>query len=314
MDLVLEYGANLKKMETGWLVGNRDTCAPGSTVTNSRFTGTFRFRRDIRIENCVFDMLITWIREDGSVEGPIPGNIDYVGCTFNGGSLDIGAAGTSVRSAMKDIGFWGCTFNDGAKIAKGRNVTVTEADTWTEEELYTYKNRKLTKVPVNVVPTEMDLVNTVTYDWSYIRMQVEGGKLLSLSKLEDTAIREKLLANDSFADRVLVLTGGENGTRYLLGGLSAEFLPGFHAEGKSYMFSINYYATAAGGTAGFLKGDTATAVKSNLFDTANAIGNAACLYNPEEGATGFYIEVPAGATVYIGKVNPQVRCATNHRL
>lgn len=302
-DLVLEYGDNLKKMETGWLVGNRDTCAPGSTVTNSRFTGTFRFRRDIRIENCVFDMLITWIREDGSVEGPIPGNIDYVGCTFNGGSLDIGAAGTSVRSAMKDIGFWGCTFNDGAKIAKGRNVTVTEADTWTEEELYTYKNRKLTKVPVNVVPTEMDLVNTVTYDWSYIRMQVEGGQLLPLSKLEDTAIREKLLANDGFADRVLVLTGGENGTRYLLGGLSAEFLPGFHAEGKSYMFSINYYATAAGGTAGFLKGDTATAVKSNLFDTANAIGNAACLYNPEEGATGFYVEVPAGATVYIGKVN-----------
>ena len=302
-DLVLEYGDNLKKMETGWLVGNRDTCAPGSTVTNSRFTGTFRFRRDIRIENCVFDMLITWIREDGSVEGPIPGNIDYVGCTFNGGSLDIGAAGTSVRSAMKDIGFWGCTFNDGAKIAKGRNVTVTEADTWTEEELYTYKNRKLTKVPVNVVPTEMDLVNTVTYDWSYIRMQVEGGQLLPLAKLEDTAIREKLLANDGFADRVLVLTGGENGTRYLLGGLSAEFLPGFHAEGKSYMFSINYYATAAGGTAGFLKGDTATAVKSNLFDTANAIGNAACLYNPEEGATGFYVEVPAGATVYIGKVN-----------
>lgn len=302
-DLVLEYGDNLKKMETGWLVGNRDTCAPGSTITNSRFTGTFRFRRDIRIENCVFDMLITWIREDGSVEGPIPGNIDYVGCTFNGGSLDIGAAGTSVRSAMKDIGFWGCTFNEGAKIAKGRNVTVTEADTWTEEELYTYKNRKLTKVPVNVVPTEMDLVNTVTYDWSYIRMQVEGGTLLSLSKLEDTAIREKLLANDGFADHVLVLTGGENGTRYLLGGLSAEFLPGFHAEGKSYMFSINYYATAAGGTAGFLKGDTATAVKSHLFDTANAIGNAACLYNSEEGATDFYVEVPAGATVYIGKVN-----------
>ena len=77
-DIVLDYGESLRKMEEGWLVGNRDTCAPGSTVTNSRFTGTFRFRRDIRIENCVFDMLITWIREDGSVEGPIPGNIDYV--------------------------------------------------------------------------------------------------------------------------------------------------------------------------------------------------------------------------------------------
>lgn len=302
-DIVLDYGESLRKMEEGWLVGNRDTCAPGSTVTNSRFTGTFRFRREIRIENCVFDMLITWIREDGSVEGPIPGNIDYINCTFNGGSLDIGAAGASVRGAIKDIGFWGCTFNDGAKIAKGRNVEITEAETWTEEELFTYKNRKMTRVPVVIEPTEVDFVNTVTYDWTYIMMQVEGGQILPLSKLENTAIRDALAANAGFMDRVLVLTGGESGTRYVLGGLSADFLPHFHTAGKSYVFSINYYATATGGAAGFLAGDASTAVNGNLFEQANAIANAACLYDPVEGNTGFYIDVPAGATVYIGTVN-----------
>ena len=303
MDLVLDYGESLRKMEEGWLVGNRDTCAPGSTITNSRFTGTFRFRREIRIENCVFDMLVTWIREDGSVEGPIPGNIDYINCTFNGGSIDIGAAGASVRGAIKDIGFWGCTFNDGAKIAKGRNVEVTESDTWTEEGLFTYKNRKMTKVPTVIEPNEVDFVNTVTYDWTHILMQVEGGQLLPLAKLEDAAIREALVANNGFADRVLVLTGGESGTRYVLGGLSADFLSHFHTAGKSYMFAINYYATATGGAAGFLAGDASTAINENLFETANAIAAAACVYDPAEGNTGFYIDVPAGATVYIGTVN-----------
>lgn len=303
MDLVLDYGESLRKMEEGWLVGNRDTCAPGSTITNSRFTGTFRFRREIRIENCVFDMLITWIREDGSVEGPIPGNIDYVNCTFNGGSIDIGAAGASVRAAIKDIGFWGCTFNKGAHVAPGRNVVVTEADTWTEEGLFTYKNRKMTKVPTVIEPNEVDFVNTVTYDWTHVMMQVEGGQLLPLSKLEDAAIREALMANNGFADRVLVLTGGESGTRYMLGGLSADFLSHFHVAGKSYMFSINYYATASGGAAGFLAGDASTAINENLFETANAIAAAACVYDPAEGNTGFYIDVPAGATVYIGTLN-----------
>ena len=303
MDLVLDYGEGLRKMEEGWLVGNRDTCAPGSTITNSRFTGTFRFRREIRIENCVFDMLVTWIREDGSVEGPIPGNIDYINCTFNGGNIDIGAAGASVRAAITDIGFWGCTFNKGAHVAPGRNVVVTEADTWTEEGLFTYKNRKMTKVPTVIEPNEVDFVNTVTYDWTHILMQVEGGQLLPLAKLEDAAIREALVANNGFADRVLVLTGGESGTRYVLGGLSADFLSHFHTAGKSYMFAINYYATATGGAAGFLAGDASTAINENLFETANAIAAAACVYDPVEGNTGFYIDIPAGATVYIGTVN-----------
>ncbi len=315
VDLVMEYGQELKKVEQGWLVGNRDTCAPGSTVTNSRFTGTFRFRRDIRIEKCTFDMLVTWIREDGSVEGPLPGNIDYIDCTFNGGSIDISAAGSSIRKAMTDFGFWGCTFNGGATIAAARNVTYTENETWTEEELYTYKNRKMSTVPHVITPDDTDFVNTAIYDWTKYMMPVEGATVLSLSGLEDAAVRDLLSANNGFGDRVLVLTGGESGTRYILGGLSSDFLPEFHKNEKSYMFAISYYATATGsaaaGTAGFLKGDAATALNDSMFTESGAIASAAFLYNAEDGNTGIYIDVPAGATVYVGKVNVTATSSKN---
>ena len=313
VDLVLEYGVNLKKVEAGWLVGNRDTCAPGSTVTNSRFEGTFRFRRDVRIENCTFDMLITWIREDGSVEGPLPGNVDYVNCTFNGGSIDIGAAGTSVRAAMVDFGFWGCTFNDGAKISKGRGCQITESETWSETDLFTVKNRKMTTVPTLVTPDELDFTNTVVYDWTRYVMTVEGGQFLPLTQLEDTAIRDLLAANDGFSDRILVLTGGENGTRYILGGLSSDFLPDFHGNEKSYMFSMSYYTASAAspGAAGFLKGDTATALTQSLFSESGTISTATFLYNAKEGNTGIYIDVPAGMTVYIGKLNVTATSSKN---
>ena len=313
VDLVLEYGDSIKKAETGWLVGNRDTCAPGSTITNSRFTGTFRFRREIRIENCVFDMLITWIREDGSVEGPLPGNVDYVNCTFNGGSIDIGAAGTSVRKAMVDFGFWNCTFNDGAKIAAGRNVTVTQADTWTEEGLFTYKNRKMTKVPVYIEPTELDFVNTVIYDWTYYLMQVEGGRRLPVSSIADADIRDRLMANDGFSDYVLVLTGGESGTRYTLNGLSHEFLPDFHGEGNEYVFMLNYFTTATApmGSAGVLQGESSAALADSLFAVSNATAAATFLYKAAAGNTGMYIDIPAGVTVYIGKINVTAASSKN---
>ena len=313
VDLVLEYGTNLKKMDEGWLVGNRDTCAPGSTITNSRFTGTFRFRREIRIENCVFDMLVTWIREDGSVEGPIPGNIDYINCTFNGGSMDIGAAGSSVRNAIKDIGFWSCTFNDGATIAVGRGCGVTQADSWAEEKLYTFKNRKMTRVPAVIVPGELDLENTAIFDWTNYLLEVEGGCCLPLSKLEDGTIRALLSANDGFSDHVLVLTGGENGTRYILNGLSADALPEFHKNSKSYMFAFSYYAVgaASAGAAGFLKGDAATPLNRELFPVSGAIAQSSFLYNAEDGNTAVYVDVPAGATVYMGNLHVTATSAKN---
>ena len=316
VELTLDYGEELGKMEEGWLVGNRDTCAPGSTVTNSRFVGTFRFRREIRIENCVFDMLITWIREDGSVEGPLPGNVDYVNCTFNGGDLDIGAAGASVRKAMVDFGFWGCTFNKGARIAPGRNVTVTTSDTWTEEDLFTNKNVKMTKAPVVVEPTELDFVNTVNYDWTNVYMQVEGGQRLLVSAIEDAAIRDALSVNSGFADRVLVLTGGESGTRYVLGGLDGTYLPDFHKAGKEYVFSLDYYAVGStpAGVAGFLKGEGEVQLTKTLFAESGSIASATFLYSAEAGATGVYVDVPAGMTVYVGKLNVTATSSKNPSL
>ena len=305
VDLVLEYGENLSKVEAGWLVGNRDTCAPGSTVTDCRFEGTFRFRRDIRIERCTFDMLITWIREDGSVEGPLPGNIDYVDCTFNEGSIDIGAAGNGVRNAIVDIGFWNCDFNRGAKITAGRGCEITEKDSWTEEELFTVKNRKMTADVALITPNEQDFKNTVTYDWTKYTMNLEGGKILPLSKLENTAMRDILANSDYFGDKVLVLTGAEGATRFELGGLSAEYLPTFHQNEKSYIITIYYYTTDAvpAGGAGFLTGETATSLSETLFTEKDGIGSSSVMYNAKDGNTGIYLDVPAGMTVYVGKIN-----------
>lgn len=73
----------------GYTVANRAICAPGSTIKNSRFTGTYRFRRDLRVENCELSLLAMWILEDGGVEGPLPGNLDFINCTFLGkGGID----------------------------------------------------------------------------------------------------------------------------------------------------------------------------------------------------------------------------------
>lgn len=316
MELVLEYGEVLEKAQIGWRVGNHETCAPGSTVTNSRFTGTFRFRRDIRIENCEFDMLLTWILEDGSVEGPIPGNLDYVNCTFRGGHFEIGAEGVSVRAAMKDIGFWGCRFEDGARIIKVSRFKAHEADEWTEEELFTYKNRRMTTVPTLVTPEELDLANTVVYDWTRYLMKVEGGVVCPVSGLEDASLRERLEVSSDFSDRVLVLEGGEQGTRFTLDGLSSEALPFFHEKGREYVITLHYYTPSEGasGCLGVWKGETAEALAEGIF-TAVAPGNksstATVHYKATEGCTGLYIEVPAGMTVYVGRLSLSATSSKN---
>ena len=98
------------------IAAHRSICCPGSTIQNSRFTGTYRFRRDLRVENCTFELLAMWILEDGGVEGPLPGNLDFVGCTFLGaGGIDIGAYNYSTGRQFRDVGkqmtgfgFFGC--------------------------------------------------------------------------------------------------------------------------------------------------------------------------------------------------------------
>lgn len=134
----------VEELAVGCVVGNRMTNAPDSEITNSRFTGTFRFLRDLRVQNCTFDMLAMWCRVEGGVEGPLPGQLDFVECTFNGGSIEVGCDLRRLGEYVKDVGFWGCTFNSSRVVKKGK-ATVLEVDMWTESDLFTNADRELYK-------------------------------------------------------------------------------------------------------------------------------------------------------------------------
>lgn len=87
----------------GCVAGNRSSCAPGSTVKNCSFEGTFRFLRDVSIENTDFNLLEIWMMVEGSVEGPLPGNIGFSGCTFRGGNIEIDAFNRETNTYMPEI-------------------------------------------------------------------------------------------------------------------------------------------------------------------------------------------------------------------
>ena len=134
----------LENAAVGYTVANRSMCAPGSTIRNSRFTGTYRFRRDLRVENCTFELLAMWLLEDGGVEGPMPGDLDFVYCTFLGkGTIDVGAYNYSSGRTFKDIGqmmtgigFYGCTMGQ-TRITKRRGADVTVMEYFTLSDLQT---------------------------------------------------------------------------------------------------------------------------------------------------------------------------------
>ena len=143
--LTLTLDTPLEKVKVGYSVANREICAPGSTIKNSRFTGTYRFRRDLRVENCVFELLAMWILEDGGVEGPMPGCIDFINCTFIGnGGIDMGAYSFSsgrpfreVGKQMKGFGFFGCDLGN-TELIERSGTEATVMDIYTLDDLYTY--------------------------------------------------------------------------------------------------------------------------------------------------------------------------------
>ncbi len=140
--LVLDPIGEMENLSVGCVVGNRMTCAPDSVITDCRFTGTFRFLRDIRIERTTFDLLAIWSRMEVGVEGPLPSKIDYVDCVFNGGGIEIGADSQHIGKYITGIGFWGCTLN-GTRITTKGKAEVTESETWTESDLFTNADREL---------------------------------------------------------------------------------------------------------------------------------------------------------------------------
>lgn len=76
----------LSNTGTSILAFFKNRCAPGSTITNCNFNGTFRFRGPLTISNTYFFNQRTWLDLYGTFEGPIPENITYKNCTIESGS------------------------------------------------------------------------------------------------------------------------------------------------------------------------------------------------------------------------------------
>ena len=299
----LYYGQTIDRVSEGCVVANRDTGAPGSTITNCHFQGTFRFLRNLYVENTVFDMLVTWMMVEGSVEGPMPGNVDFVNCTFNGGEVQIDAYNRNTAKRMrdigreiKDIGFWGCTFNQsGVKTSTDCNYTIEE--TFTTEDLYTVKNAADGKEPMRISPTKADVDVGVTWDWTLFTLPMSGGKaeITPLSSIQDKALADKLTV-DNVSDNVLMLTA-EQGTKLYLDGLSASSLKCLYEKGTSYIIKLTYY-TAAPVKAKLIIGETV--VSDDLFKAVGEVTTVSMMYDANGEGRTVYIEYEGNGTVYLG--------------
>ncbi len=300
----LYYGQTTDGVNEGCVVANRDTGAPGSTITNCHFTGTFRFLRSLYVENTVFDMLITWMMVEGSVEGPMPGNVDYVNCTFNGGEVQIDAYNRNTAKRMreigkqiKDIGFWGCTFNN-SKVFTKTNAEYTISDTYTTEDLFTVKNGAVTD-PQVISPTESDLSIGVTYDWTLFTMPMTGdlASITPLSALEDSLAA--VLDADFVGESVLTLQAAANQKLYF-DGLSASALPSLYQKGNSHIIKLTYY-TATPVKAKLVMDDQV--LSDNLFETTGALTTVTLLLKATGAGKVAYIEFEGEGTVYLGELN-----------
>ncbi|MBQ5793342.1 MAG: hypothetical protein IIW17_04925 [Clostridia bacterium] len=300
----LYYGETIDRVSEGCVVANRDTGAPGSTITNCHFQGTFRFLRNLYVENTVFDLLVIWMMVEGSVEGPMPGNVDYVGCTFNGGDIQIDAYNRNAGKRMKDIGkeikdigFWGCTFKS-CGIRSQTDCTYTEQDTFVTDDLYTVKNRANASEPQRISPTKSDIDVGVTWDWTLFTMPLTGTAAITpVSSMQDQALIDKLTV-EGVGDNVLTLTAAQ-GEKLYLDGLSASSLKCLYEKGTSYIIKITYY-TASAVKAKLLIGESV--VCEDLFSTVGQITTVSLKFDaPGEGRTA-YIEYEGAGTVYLGEL------------
>ena len=102
-------------------IANRDTCAPGSTIKDCTFSGSFRFSRELTVENTEFNLLSLWILVEGGFEGPLPGDLTFRECTFRYGYIqidgynrwDTGAYIPNIGAQITGIRLYDCTMTDG---------------------------------------------------------------------------------------------------------------------------------------------------------------------------------------------------------
>lgn len=302
--LYFYYGASIAGIKTGCVVANRDTGAPGSTITNCHFQGTFRFLRNLYVENTTFDMLQTWMMVEGSVEGPLPGNVDFVNCTFNGGNIQLDALNRVTGKRMKeigkqivDIGFWGCTFNNSAKITSRTGAEYTQSDSFTTADLYTVKNAAANADPQEIIPSKDDVALGVTYDWTLFTTAMTGkSEIVPLSTLDKSLAGT--LDVENVGDSVLVLPAAA-GEKLCFDGLSASTLPFMYQKNNSYLIKLTYY-TANPVKAKLVIGDQV--ICDNLFTQSGAVTTASFMYLASGSGDSAYIEYDGEGTVYLGEL------------
>ena len=311
--LTLFYGQPIEDITSGCVVANRNTGAPGSTITNCHFQGTFRFLRNLYVENTVFDQLITWMMVEGSVEGPMPGNVDFVGCTFNGGDIQIDAYNRNTAKRLKkigreivDIGFWGCTFN-GSKITTKTDATYTVSDAYTTDDLFTVKNAATAVGPMEIKPTEQDLEVGVIYDWTMFTMPMTGdiAAITPLANL-DAALASKLNV-ENVSDNVLQINAAADKTLYF-DGWSASALPSIHKDGNTCIIKLTYY-TEAPVKASLVIGDQTVA--DNLFEKVGELTTVTFTFTANGKGKTAYIACAQAGTVYLGEVSIATFANTN---
>ncbi len=303
--IVLEYGQAFEDVKEGYVVGNRMTCAPGSTIDNCDFEGTFRFLRDIRITNTNFDLLCMWIMVEGSVEGPLPGDIDFVNCTFTGGSIEIDAYNRNTAKTLRAIGkkivninAHACTFND-VEFSSRCKCTLNKFDTVDEANFSSHIGVQ-EKIPVVIAPTEDDFPHSVVYDWDRHTMNLTGGEVISLSTLDET-LRALLKNGSAFSDSALMIPAGATVT---LDGLSKEILPFFHETGKMFIISFGYYGESTDTTLDVIGGK-----KLATLDVSGEVASFNVIFESDGKSTGISLQNKSDKPLYIGSIS--ISSATN---
>lgn len=307
--VVLDYGQSISGLEKGYVVANRETCAPGSTITNSKFTGTYRFLRDFRVENTWFDVLEMWIMVEGGVEGPLPGNLDFVNCTFNSGNINIDALNRNtskllrnIGSEIRDIGFWGCNFNSKCRIITKTKSTYVREENYNENDLFTVKNAEHARRPVHVVPSQDDMKYGIMFDFTRYTTLIGDAKTVNISKIANDALKNKLLNTQGFYTLALMLENKtEDEAVFEFSELSPDKVP-FLYDGSTYLISIDYYTESkVSSSFGIKSSEGNKTVNDDLFRGEQA-GRASFIYNSEKGAQGMYITLKKNSCVYIGNI------------
>lgn len=303
--LILYYGQSINNVKSGCVVANRDTGAPGSTITNCHFQGTFRFLRNLYVENTVFDALQHWMMVEGSVEGPLPGNVDFVGCTFNSGSVQIDALNRvngkrmkEIGSRIVDIGFWDCTFTNRSEVTSRTGADFTISESYTVDDLFTVKNSATNNDPQAITPTKGDVALGVTYDWTLFTMPFTGtSAVIPLSSMQDKALAD-ILNVENVGDNVLQLTATA-GEKLFFDGLSASAVPFLYDKNTSYILKLTYY-TETPVKASLVIGDRV--VTDNLFAESGKVAATSLIYVSAGSGKNVHILYEGNGTVYLGEL------------